>query len=436
MRSETASRMLSFSPMSPVALAALALVLASLVLLYWTQEVRWHARLSARGADLGAASTTASRLARFTDCVLASVSSGVLVVDTLGRIQLMNAEAESILGCAAGTLVGRSLFDVPSLAALPGLVTQARAATPAAGGGRQFEIGITNLEGQPLPLGVNVAALAAEDGAVQGYVLVCRNLTETKALIADLEHSRKLSVLGTVAGGVAHNFNNILTTVLGRVQLLIRFPMTMEKVQESLRVIEKSALDGAATVKRIQDYTKKEIAATCTDAVDVNEIVDDVVSFTRARWQEQAREKGLTYDVRVEPGRVTQVRGSSSELREVLINLMLNAIDAMPRGGSIMIRTELVGTGSSDRNVRIRFSDDGPGMQPDVRARIFDPFFTTKGRNGTGLGLFESANIVQRHRGRLLCESQPGMGTTFIIELPATSEMTASAPPAPAARRG
>lgn len=391
--------------MSPVALAALLLVLAALCLLYWSQELRHQARLAAQ--------PDARRLMQYTECVLASVSSGVMVVDTLGRIASINGEAEQFLGCAPGALVGRSLFDIPALSGLPAVVTQARAQGPARSA-RQYEVAASTLAGQPLPLGVTVNALTAADGGVQAYVLVVKNLTESKALAADLEHTKKLTALGTVASGVAHNFNNILTTVLGRVQLLIRFPMTMEKVQDSLRVIEKSALDGAATVKRIQDYSKKEQGALEVSAVDVNEIVGDVVAFTRARWETQAKDKGLTYDVRVEPGAVAPIAGSSSELREVLINLMLNAIDAMPRGGTIVIRTDRL-----DRNVRILFIDDGPGMPPEVRARIFDPFFTTKGRAGTGLGLFESAQIVRRHSGRLSCDSEPGRGTTFVIELPA-----------------
>ena len=415
--------------MSPLALAALVLVAASAVLLYRAQEARLDAL--ARHDTLSADGTR--RLEQLSECVIASAQAGVVVVDSLGTIESVNAEGEQLFGARAAELVGRSIFTVPAMHGLPALVSRARRESPpAVRTAAQHELELLSRSGTALPLGVCVNALLTDDQQVSGWVLVCRDLTLTKARELDAEHSRKLTVLGTVASGVAHNFNNILTTVLGRVQLLIRFPQPPEKLGEILRIIEKSALDGAATVKRIQDYTKREQFTLDDLPVDVNEIVSDVVAFTRARWQEQAREKGLTYDVNVEPGTVRPVRGSSSELREVLINLMLNAIDAMPKGGKIRIATE---TGT--RHVRIRFIDDGPGMEPAVKARIFDPFFTTKGRHGTGLGLFESANIVQRHRGRLTCDSEPGRGTTFTIELPSEEQgPAASAPPAPSAPPG
>jgi PAS domain S-box-containing protein len=409
--------------------AAIALLLAAAGgLLFWAQEERLVARLRARRNS----DRRITDLLQYTECILASITSGVIVVDTLGRITLVNQEAEDILGGARGELLGRSVFDVPQLEALPGLICRVRASSPPdQRSSAQHEIGVTAPGGGKIPLGVSVNALLADDGAVMGYVLVCRNLTETKAMLADIEHARKLTALGTVASGVAHNFNNILTTILGRVQILIRFPMTMEKVTDGLRIIEKSALDGAATVRRIQDYSKKEAPLLELGEVDVNEIVEDVVAFTRTRWHEQAREKGLTYEVAVETRTVPIVRGSSSELREVLINLMLNAVDAMPQGGGIRIRTDC-----ADRAVRIVFVDDGPGMPAEVRTRIFDPFFTTKGRSGTGLGLFESFNIIQRHQGRLTCESEPGRGTTFLIELPAAEGRRGSVPPASSVAQG
>jgi len=392
--------------MSPIALAVLALVAASAVLLYRAHEAR-NSELLPSGDP--------RQHAQLAECVLASVRAGVLVVDALGTVSSVNAEGAALLGVAAAELTGRSVFQVPALHAFPALVSRARSQSPpSVRSSEQLEVELLSRSGTALPLGVCVNAMLADDATVTGWVLVYRDLTLAKARELDAEHSRKLTVLGTVASGVAHNFNNILTTILGRVQLLLRFPQPMEKVHETLRIIEKSALDGAATVKRIQDFSKKQQPTLDDAPVDVNEIVSDVVAFTRARWQEQAREKGLTYEVRVEPGEVRPVLGSSSELREVLINLMLNAIDAMPKGGQIRIATE-----AGSRHVRIRFIDDGPGMPAEIKARIFDPFFTTKGRHGTGLGLFESANIVQRHRGRLLCDSELGRGTTFTIELPA-----------------
>jgi PAS domain S-box-containing protein len=394
---------------------ALVLVIVAAILVYWAQEERHRAQLQ----RLSGSAPPHDRLARllsYAESMLASMSSGVLVVDTLGRVAFMNREAESILGVGEREMAGATVHAPGPLSGLAALINQARSeCPPGTRSSRQYEIELPGVAGTVVPLGVSINTLMSGDGRVLGYVLVCRNLTETRALRAEMEHSRKLTALGTVASGVAHNFNNILTTILGRVQLMLRFPTPAERLLEGLRIIEKSAIDGTATVRRIQDFTRKAPAApTETADVDANEIVADVVSFTKSRWKEQASERGLAYEVTVEPFPVPPVHGSSSELREVLINLMLNAIDAMPRGGAIRIRTE-----SEEGAVRIRISDSGPGIPPNVQPRIFDPFFTTKGREGSGLGLFESYNIVKRHGGRLLCETGPGKGTCFTIELPA-----------------
>jgi len=300
-------------------------------------------------------------------------------------------------------------MEFPNLFGLFQLINNVRGSRPMVlRSNGQFETVISDFKGHSLPLGVSINALMDNEDRVMGYVLICKDLTERKRMIEELERAEKLSALGTMASGVAHNFNNILVAILGRVQLLLRYP-DKAKILDGLRTIEKSALDGAATVKRIQDFARKRPVKRPVENVDVNSVIEDVVQFTRARWE---REKHVI-DVKTNLDATLKVSAVPSELREVFINLLLNAVDAMVDGGVLEFSTfdDIV-------NVSIWVKDSGTGISEDVRTRIFDPFFTTKGANGTGLGLSESYGIIKRHKGTIRCESEQSQGTTFIITLP------------------
>ena len=200
-----------------------------------------------------------------------------------------------------------------------------------------------------------------------------------------LVRSEKLRALGEMASGVAHDFNNVLSAILGRAQLLkLTLGATEGDAAAELEIIEKAAQDGAATVRRLQDFTRVR-----TDRgfrpVALAQVVEDCLSLTRGRWRDEAGRSGIVYDVTHAPGDVPDVAGEASELREVLTNLILNALDAMPEGGALGLDTDLTPAGE----VRLTVADSGAGMDDEVRARIFDPFFTTKGVRGVGLGLSE-----------------------------------------------
>jgi CheY-like chemotaxis protein len=148
--------------------------------------------------------------------------------------------------------------------------------------------------------------------------------------------------------------------------------------------------------------------------MDLNQVVRDSLAITRPRWDEKKVKGGVPLQLELELGPVPVVMGRPAELNEVITNLVLNAIDAMPRGGTLRIRTRL----GDHRHAVITVADTGMGMSEEVRKRIFDPFFTTKGEEGTGLGLSVSHSIVERHGGDLRVDSRPGEGTTFTITLP------------------
>ncbi len=235
---------------------------------------------------------------------------------------------------------------------------------------------------------------------------------------ARLEHSRdrlvrveKLKAMGQMAGGVAHDFNNILGAIIARSELLkLEYPDHL-KMQEGLELIHKSALDGAAVVRRIQDFTRVTEERNFR-AVDLSGLITDVLELTRAIWRDKAQRLGITYEIErnFQPGMM--VYGNASELREVLLNLMLNALEAMPGGGRLGLGAEL-----REGQVRVQVTDTGHGMTPEVLERLFDPFFTTKGARGNGLGLSVSAGIIERHGGSIEVRSKPGAGSCFTLSL-------------------
>jgi GAF domain-containing protein/CheY-like chemotaxis protein len=226
-----------------------------------------------------------------------------------------------------------------------------------------------------------------------------------------LVRTEKLRALGEMASGVAHDFNNLLSAILGRTQLLLR-QVTDDTLRRWLEVVEKSALDGAQTVRRLQDFARVRRDQPRV-AVNLNDVVRDALDITQSRWRDEVLGRGLSLEVRAELAPVPAIAGDPSELREAMTNLILNAVDAMPDGGRLTLST-----GAADDQVEVRVADTGTGIPAEVREKIFDPFFTTKGPRGTGLGLSMTYGIVARHGGAITVESEPGRGSVFRLRFP------------------
>jgi len=222
-----------------------------------------------------------------------------------------------------------------------------------------------------------------------------------------------------LASGVAHDFNNTLAGILGRAQLLLE-TRDPEKVEKGLNIIIKTAKDGAKTVKRIQDFARQRRDHDF-EPVDVRQLLLDIGEITRPRWKDRGEAANIyiNLDIQCEPNVV--VMGDESELREVLVNLVFNSIDAMPGGGILTMTAK-----TTSAAVEISVRDTGTGMSEETRLRVFDPFFTTKDKAGMGLGLAVSYGIIRRHDATVDVESQLGMGTTFRIRLPITARAFAT----------
>ncbi len=258
-------------------------------------------------------------------------------------------------------------------------------------------------------------ALAAAAQAEQAQ----RHIEELNHYIAEQDRIReqfaqveKLSALGELASGVAHDLNNTLAGILGRAQILLE-TRDPERIEAGLRLIIKTAKDGAKTVKRIQDFARQRRDHDF-QPVSLDQVLLDVREITRPRWKNAAEASNVHISLELQLGSDNAlVMGDESELREVLVNMVFNAVDAMPQGGSITLSTRTVG----DR-LEVCVRDTGVGMSDEVRPRVFDPFFTTKGKAGMGLGLAVSYGIIRRHEGSVEVQSEVARGTTFRMSLP------------------
>jgi len=239
-------------------------------------------------------------------------------------------------------------------------------------------------------------------------------LAEPASWTTSQTHRHRMETLGSMTMGIAHDFNNLLSGILGYTELL----QTYDEFQEGdpsdhLATIEQAALDGAALVQRIQKYIRQE-KLSHFEPIDLPTILDDSISLTRPYWYNEPRRKGIRIHIEQSFKHVPPILGSAPELREVFINFILNAVQAMPEGGTIAIRCDY----RADVGVEVTLSDTGVGMTDHVKARIFEPLFTTKGEKGTGMGLAVSYGIIQEHDGQITVDSTPGRGTRFHLIFP------------------
>jgi len=338
-----------------------------------------------------------------------SAGDGIISIDRPGHITGWNPAAERIFGLTAAEAIGRSLRGV-----FPERYEQAaRLALTGAQPVTSFDLSAQRKDGGELNLAVTLSGVPGRDGKVDGLLAIVRDMTSQRELETQMHQSEKLTALGQVAGGIAHDFNNLLQAILGYSQLMTKNMGNADVVRRGLSVIETAATGGAETVRRIQKFARLRPDEPFV-SVEINQVIQDAVAITRPRWEERVAKGGvpLRLDLRLTP--LPAVMGRPSELNEVITNLILNAIDAMPEGGTLGIYTRPEG----DEHVVLTVTDTGMGMPEHVRTRIFDPFFTTKGEVGTGLGLSVSFSIIQRHSGEMRVESQAGRGTTFTIVLP------------------
>ena len=280
------------------------------------------------------------------------------------------------------------------------------------GGVDEFECECVKKDGS----GVDIILTATMDDNIISGMMV--NITSRKRMEKILIQSEKLRAMGVMAAGIAHDFNNVLAIINGYTQLLECSCDGNEELLKGFRAINKAVDDGSETVRRLSEFTRMGKSTAKHISLNMVEIIEQSINFSKPKWKDVAQAGGATYEMDTEGlSPVRAVLGNPPELREIVINIINNAIDAMPEGGRITFRTWEKGD-----TVFISIADDGCGMSKEVQSKIFDPFYTTKGIEGSGLGMSVSYGIIGKHGGKIDLISKEGKGTIFTIEFPVATE--------------
>jgi PAS domain S-box-containing protein len=372
---------------------------------------------------------------RVRDRALASSSSPVVITEAadgpLGTIMYANPAFERLSGYAASELLGRTVDIL--------LGTQAGA--PAAGSpdiaseGR--EIVISHKDGTTSWTEVASSPVPNARGEVTHHVWVLNDISQHKEAekqAASLANAEKLRALGQMASGIAHDLNQSLMLIasyghLGG-QALQAESLDRNELSQMFTVVTQAALDGGETVKRLLQFARAPVKAT-PQPLDLTLLAHEVALLTAPRWRDEAQAEGRPITLEVEAIGHPIILAIPAPLREALANLILNAVDALPRGGSIRLRISQ----RAERAV-IEVVDNGIGMTAEVQRRIFEPFFTTKGDNGIGLGLATVFGLVEGLGGKMNVHSAPDQGTTFGLEFDIAPVVAARAATVPIARTG
>jgi signal transduction histidine kinase/ActR/RegA family two-component response regulator len=238
----------------------------------------------------------------------------------------------------------------------------------------------------------------------------------------------RLRALGQMASGIAHDINNAISPVaLYTESLLEREPNLSERTRGYLTTIQRAIEDVAGTVSRMREFYRQREPQLSLARIDLNRTIEQAIELTHARWSDLPQQRGIMIELRAErsPG-AAEVMAAEGEVRDALTNLIFNAVDAMPDGGTLTVRTRIVDPvdGDGARRVHIEVGDTGVGMDEATRRRCLEPFFTTKGERGSGLGLAMVYGMVQRHSAELEIDSEPGRGSTFRLIFPAPTQET------------
>jgi PAS domain S-box-containing protein len=360
--------------------------------------------------------------------IIDSAGDAIVSVSPEDRIEGWNPAAERIFGLSTAQALGRPITDLLPRDDYGDARRRLGEGTPR----HAFETTATAGQPRPAELAVTLSARHGRHGGLEGLIAIVRDITAQREVEKQLRQSEKLTALGQLAGGIAHDFNNLLQAILGYAQLMKQNPRDAEFVARSLNIVEAAAVDGSETVRRIQQFARLRPDEQFV-GVDVNQIVHDAIAIVRPRWEEKIARDNRPLDLRLDLGAIETINGRPAALTELMTNLILNALDAMPDGGTLTITTR----GELRRQITLTVADTGIGMPEPVRRRIFEPFFSTKGEAGSGLGLSMVYSIVRRHGGEIRVESEPGRGATFALSFPVASEPVGAEPESalPRARR-
>jgi PAS domain S-box-containing protein len=350
----------------------------------------------------------------FSSNVINTADAIIMVLDPEGKVLMISPTGERLTGYAADELRGRPFWEKVTVAERLGEAAAMLEALRAEPRG-EAETTWQNRAGDDLIVAWRWVSQYDPEGQLSGVVVIGLDVTQQRVLERQSMVTERLRALGQVAGGVAHDLNNMLAGIMGPADLMLLDEEDPEN-QHSLNAIMAAARRGAETVKRIQRFAQARTELDRQE-FDLRQLVEDVVFALRPRWRDGAQRQGISMKVTNEVPEGLKVLASSGEIGNVLTNLIVNACEAMPTGGLIAITGH-----ASAAEVVFEVTDDGTGMAPETVAQIFQPFFSTKGADNSGLGLAVIRGIILRHGGSIEVSSELGVGTTFTISLPAATE--------------
>jgi two-component system NtrC family sensor kinase len=359
------------------------------------------------------------RLKEFSENIVESINVGILAADLQDRVESWNSQIEKLTGISRAEALGRRLSELfsPELfdkfASVRGesgihhvykfvLRPESRSAHGAANGN-----GSASRSAREAIVNLAIAPLISKDYKQIGRLIIFDDITDRAELERRLVQADKLSSIGLLAAGVAHEVNTPLAVISTYAQMLAKQVSGDDQKSKLLEKIAKQTFRASEIVNSLLNFSR----TSSTDFVDIdlNKVIRETLSLIEHQLKKAAVELRLSFDENL-----PVIRGNAGKLQQVFLNLCLNARDAMDGGGILALRTW-----SDGELVRVDVSDTGQGIPPENLARIYDPFFTTKAaRKGTGLGLSVSYGIVQEHGGTIEVQSQPGLGARFHLDFP------------------
>jgi len=363
-----------------------------------------------------------------------SLAEGLLIADNTGLIIYVNSRFAEITGYSRDEILGNRVYDVffPAGSAESielAVQMQERYRARNAGQSETYELNIIRKDGTRRSIDIKAAPLFDQNRAIIGSIGAVSDVTEKKQLEEQVRWSQKMDAVGRLAGGVAHDFNNLLTVILGYADLLRQQLEADDPRIRKVDVIREASEAASALTQQLLTLSRRQVVQM--RAIDVNEVVESSLRVMQGIVGER-----INMLVDLAP-RLPFVRGDGSLIQQMLLNFVVNARDAMPEGGNLLIETALVDvsgnviekTPASFENtfLRLRVDDNGEGMDAATKARIFEPFFTTKKKGlGSGLGLSICLGIAQEHDAEIRVSSEPGQGATFDLLFPPTALAPAS----------
>ena len=353
--------------------------------------------------------------------ILEAANDAIITMDARLAIREFNPAAEQMFGYRRTDILGRNaeiLLPAAERAAAIGAMTQYLATGRGPLAGRQLELAAVRADGTEFPVELTVALVGSErNRAMTGFV---RDITERRQLEEQLRQSQKLEAIGRLASGVAHDFNNILMSIMGSADLILMDAKGNDGLSSETSEIKLSVERGAGLTRQLLAFSRRQ--ATRPQLFDLSEVIGGMETMLR-------RLIGPEIDIRIVRHASPTVRADPAQIEQVILNLAINARDAMPEGGRLTVTLDevdldewaaaMVGEAQAGRYTRLTVTDTGTGMDEQTRAKLFEPFFTTKEQGkGTGLGLSIVYGIVKQSGGHITVTTEPGEGSSFLIYLP------------------